>query len=371
MAGLFVWKHAQAVSRFCDVKVLYVHADENIKEFEVICKNDNGIEEIYVYYPFRKDKVFHKIRKTINYFRAYRKGFKFLKNHNWKPEIIHVNILTRTAFIAYLQKTFNKIPYVITEHWSRYFPQNKTYKGWLRKRVTEFVVKRAEVLMPVSNYLKNAMSDYNLSNKHTVIINNVVDDFFFEHSDKKEQRTKKRILHISCFDERAKNICGLLNATKLLSDIRTDFELVIVGTGKDFEKCYRHYESLNFPKDAVKFIGEITPREVSHYLQNSDFSMMFSNYENAPVVISESLAAGVPVICTNVGGIPEMVNASNGILVDVGNEMELSEKMDFMLDNFGKYDSEKIRKEAEKYSFQNVGEKIFKIYKQICHENQE
>ena len=89
---------------------------------------------------------------------------------------------------------------------------------------------------------------------------------------------------------------------------------------------------------------------------------MFSNYDNVPVVISESLAVGKPVVATRVGGIPEMINVSNGILVDVGNETELSEKMNFMLDNFKNYDFETIKNEAEKYSYESVGKKLFEIY---------
>jgi len=361
MDGLFVRKHAEAVSRFAEVCVLFLYADKNVKHFEIVEQNFENVREIYVYYPFSNNKLLLK----TNYARAFCKGYKIVKNKFGKPDITQVNVLMRSHFLAYWLKKTEKIPYVIIEHWSRYLPENKNYNGWIRKRVTEFIVRRAEVLMPVSNYLKNAMSNCNLSHKNTIVINNVVDDFFFERSDQKEQRTKKRILHISCFNEKAKNICGLLDATKLLSEKRADFEFVAVGTGVDFEKCKKHSENLNFPKEMVKFIGEVAPNEVSRWFQNSDFSVMFSNYETACVVVAESLASGIPVIGTPTGIVPDVINETNGLIVDVNDAVDLSEKMNFMLDNFGKYDAEKIRNEAKKYSYENVGEFLIQTYKNV------
>ena len=362
ICGLFVRKHAQAVSCYAEVCVLYLYADETIRKFEVVEQNFEKIKEIYVYFPFIHNKLLVKISKTINYVRAFLKGYKIVKNGFGKPNITQVNVLTRSGVLAYYLKLKEKIPYTIIEHWSRYFPQNKTYNGFLRKRVTEFVVRQAEVLTPVSNYLKNAMSDYNLTNKKTIIINNVVDDFFFENQ-KKEQRTKKQIAHISSCDDKTKNICGLLNATKLLSEKRVDFELVMVVAGKDFEMSRNHCENLNFPKDMVKFIGEQIPQEVAKWLAKSDLFVMFSNYETFCIVVAESLASGVPVIGTPTGIVPDVIDETNGLIVDFNNTTALSEKMNFMLDNLTKYDAEKIRNDVrEKFSCESVGKELNKIY---------
>ena len=48
MFGLFVQKHAEAVSIYCDVAVLYVHADENIKDFELIKQKINKVTEYVI-----------------------------------------------------------------------------------------------------------------------------------------------------------------------------------------------------------------------------------------------------------------------------------------------------------------------------------
>lgn len=364
MAGLFVRKHAQAVARYAEVCVLYLHADETIGQFEIIEQQLENVREIYVYFPFSKNRFLQKISKSINYARACIKGYAIVKNSFGKPDITQVNILTRTAVFAYLLKILQKIPYVIIEQWSRYVPQNNSYKAWLRKRITEFVVKRAAALMPVSNYLKKAMLDCNIHNKNTIIVYNVVDDFFFEHEEK-EQREKKYMLHVSCFDEQAKNVCGILHAAKLLSEKRSDFELFIVGNGRDFAICYEQYTRLHFPENTVKFVGELAPQKVAECLKQADFFVMFSNYETASVVVAESLASGKPVISTPTGIMSDVINETNGVLVNFNDVAGLSKKMNYMLDNVEKYDAEKISKEAEKYSSRNVGKELFEIYKSI------
>jgi len=364
MAGLSAFKQAEMMAHSCDVRVVSVYADAQIKRKEIVEQNINSFEEIVIYYPKYKIKIFNIIVFFIAYFNAY----KNLKKKNWAPDIIHVNVLTRTGFMAYLYKTFTKTPYIITERWSRYLEQSNRFKGFFRKKITKLVVRNAIAVMPVSNVLKSAMLNHNLKNNNYIVVNNVVDDFFFDNI-KKESRQKRRILHISCFDERAKNICGLLNATQLLSNIRTDFELVIIGAGKDFALCYTHYENLNFPENTVRFLGETPPQEVSRWLQNSDCSVIFSNYETACIPVLESLASGVPIVGTPTGIMPETINETNGFIVNFNDVADLADKINFILNNPNLYDFNKIREAAKIFNYENVGKQLFEIYKNVMKVN--
>ena len=187
MSGLFVRKHAEAVSLYCDVTVLYVHPDEQIDTFEIVERKHNNLREVIVYYPVNTKNVFSKMFKTIHYTRVYRKGYKRIVQSGFSPDIVHSNILTRTGAMAYLHKIWKGIPYVVMEHWSRYLPNRQEYNGFIRKKITENVVKHAAAVMPVSEMLKKAMLDHRLHNPNYVIINNVVDDFFFQEIEKKQR----------------------------------------------------------------------------------------------------------------------------------------------------------------------------------------
>jgi glycosyltransferase involved in cell wall biosynthesis len=365
MSGLFVRKHAQAVSLYCEVQVLYVHPSPELVKLEIEQKQIGNIKETVVYFPAKSNSIFNKTIKQINYLRAYQKGWKKIKTSGFTPNIIHVNILSRTGFVAYLIKIMTGIPFVVSEHWSRYLPLRNTYHGFLRKQITNLVAKNADAIFPVSRNLKQAMLSQGIYNKNYKVVNNTVDDFFFEHIERKTDLNAK-ILHVSCFDELAKNIKGILNTVKELSKKRTDFELILIGDGVDFNEIYQYSLALDFPEGMIHFVGEKAPIEVAKYMQNSDFFVLFSNYENSPVVISESLACGKPVISSDVGGINEHINESNGILIPAKDENALLGSLNYMLDHYKSFDAAAIRSTAlEKFSANNVGALISNSYKDI------
>ena len=358
MAGLFVRKHAEAVGLFSEVRVLYVHADEDIDKTEIVDNTHAGIHETFVYYPAKSNQL-SKLFKLLS---AYHKGFMHISERGFKPDLIHANVLTRTGFIAYIANKWKGIPFVITEHWSRFLPDNKAFNNIFHKFLTQTIVRNASSVLVVSELLKKGMLKNGLKHHDYRIVNNVVDDFFFNEAHA-ELRKVKRLLHISCFEEKSKNICGILRAIAELSKLRNDFELVIIGTGKDFEMVCEYEKSLNLRKGLIKFIGEKTPQEVAEWYRNSDGVVQFSNYETAGVVIAESLASGIPVISSNTGIAPDFINKSNGILIEPRDEKALLRAMNYLLDNLDQYDSAKIKVSAYEYfSYKNVGEKIAAVY---------
>jgi glycosyltransferase involved in cell wall biosynthesis len=366
MSGLFVRKHAEAVSKFCMVSVVYVHCDMNIRNFEVVVQNYKEVQEVIIYYP-GKSGFPGKFFRQINYLIALYKGINMVFTKIGKPDIVHVNILTRTGIPAYLLKISLNIPYVITEHWSRYLTTRNSFKGSIRKWLTRLIVRNASLVMPITHNLKEAMLGHGLVNQNYKVINNVVEDFFFKQSSESPKQSHiKNIIHISCFDNVPKNLTGLLNVAKTISTYRNDFVLTIAGGGKDEIMIKKHADQLQLPPGQLIFTGELSPAEVAVALKQADFFLLYSNIENAPVVISESLACGKPVISTNVGGIPEMIDSSNGILVPPGDDKTLENVLNHMLDHYKEYDAQLISDNAyPKYSYEYIGKAIFTFYKQI------
>jgi glycosyltransferase involved in cell wall biosynthesis len=365
MLGLFVKKHAEAVSRYCEVTVLYVYGDSKITEIEYLRnKNNEHFNELIIYFPSRKG-LFGRILNFANYLLLTLRGIRIIFKENGKPDIVHANILNRSAFPALMLKYFKKIPYVVTEHWSRYLPTGGTaFSGFLRKAIVRCIVRNASTVMPVSVVLKEAMLQQKLYNDDYEIVHNVVDDFFFDFASiKKDKNEKKNILHISCFDEQAKNVGGILRATKKLSTIRQDFRLILIGTGKDFEKMFSYANQLEFPHDTLIFTGEKSPEEVVEFFRESDFMILFSNFETAGIVIAESLICGKPVISTKVGSATELIDESTGMLIEVGDESQLLDAMNRMLDTTDKYDGNVIKsKVAGFFDYKNIGNQIHRIY---------
>lgn len=356
MAGLCVRKHAQAVRRCVScVEVIYLKPDENVSEYEITEEVIDGVHEIVVYYPNPKLALF----KFWVYFRAFLFGYKRLKE---KPDLVQVNVLTRCGVLAWLLWRFRRVPYVVVEHWTRYLHMRVCFRNFVHKMLTQIVVKNAKCILPVSEDLGKAMQRRGLSPGVYGKINNVVDDFFFEDVET-EKRARKRILHISCFLDKQKNISGILRATRQLLCEREDFELVLVGVGVDYDRIKAYSESLSFPEGTIRFVGEQTPEEVSKWLSNSDFLVMFSNYETAGVIFSEAMASGKPIVSTKVGVLADQQNCGVGKLLDIGDEQGLKNAIGWMLDHYTDYDPDEMRKLGMEYSFDNVGKRLAEIYK--------
>ncbi len=360
MSGLFVKKHAAAVSKFCNVKVLHIHQTNDISKTEIINLKTDSLSEVIIYLPLSKFRII----KFAKYFWGYYKGHKILAGEGFKPDLIHANILTRVPLFALFLKIFHATPYVITEHWSRFLPQKKSFKNYLHKLLSKIVVNQSSSIMVVSKILKKGMFEAGLIHKNYFRINNVVDDFFFQKY-KTTFSAEKKMLHISCFDEQAKNTIGILNAIHKLSSKRADFQLVIAGNGKDFQEVTAFAQSLNINKNLILFTGEKTPEEIAELLRESCCLVQFSNYETAGVTIAEALASGKPVISSKVGIAPEYINETNGILVEPNDETELVTALNSMLDKYQSYNNAEIQKNAlNLFSFNNVGKEIFEIYRQ-------
>jgi len=331
MAGLFVLKHVEAVrAQGIDVRVIHSQT----------------------------------LGDTWRQWRA-------LRREGWMPDIVQLNVIQKQGLFALWLKRRYHIPYVIIEHWTGYLPENGTVRPTgLHTRFMRRVCREAEVVMPVSEHLGRAMRALGFTAKRWEKVNNVVDDFFFEDSAVSRQLSDpKRLLHISCVDEAHKNIKGILRAVKTLSESRRDLRLVLVGISTDHQDVRAYADSLQFPEGMVKWAGEITPREVSQAFDEADIFVLNSNYENAPVVIAESVVKGVPVVSTNVGGIPEMVDEKSGILIAPNDDRQLVEALTKMLDHYGDYKRQEIQKNGRQYSYAAVGAQLKAIYYSCVPEN--
>jgi glycosyltransferase involved in cell wall biosynthesis len=366
MEGLFVQKHAQAVSLYNNVTVLFVYEHRDVKRFEVCTAENHEVNEIIVYFPANKNEILNKIFKQLRYIYAYFLGFRTLHKSGFKIDLIHANVLTRTALIAYFYKIITKTPYVITEHWSRLLPGQNGFNGFLRKFAAKKVVRSASYIMPVSSSLLKGLEEHKLLLTDYQIVENVVDDCFYKQYEI-IKRKKIRLLNVTCFDEKSKNLHGLLRTIRTLANDRDDFELVLIGEGIDYEKTKDYYNSLKFKNDdTVIFAGLKTSEEVAEMMQNADLLVQFSNYESAGVVVQEALVSGLPVVSTKVGIAPEYINETNGRLVEPGDEDELCKILNHIIDNIHSFDRLMIKQQVkDKFSYKNIGEKYSFIYNSI------
>lgn len=355
MFGLFVQRHAEAAALYNDISVIYVHPCTDVPwrvstDDEII----NNVRTIRVYYKKSKSKIVSLFR----FFRANKLAMKQLP----KPDIIHVHVLTRLGLIAWWHKIVHGTPYIITEHWSRYLSGND-YNGFFRKRLTKMVVDSAAAVTTVTDILAKAMQSHGLHNKKYIIVPNVVDINMFKPQPHHNKIPK--IVHVSCFENKSKNITCLIDALQILEDKNIAFQCVFIGDGIDF-KMTKDYSKKLKHQENIRFTGVLEGQSLIDELASGDFLVLSSNYETQGVVILEAFACGLPVVATNVGGIPEIVNERNGILVSPHDPEQLAEAIHTMMLSYRNYDANTLRDGIiKKFSNESVGKLLNSIYKEL------
>ena len=140
----------------------------------------------------------------------------------------------------------------------------------------------------------------------------------------------------------------------------------MIGEGIHLNKLMAYANELGIDERLVHFFGLKENEELARMMAEAGFQVMFSRFENLPVVILESYACGVPVLSTDVGGISEHMNQELGILIKSEDEKELLEKILYLLDHSEDYNKMKIRKYAEDhFSREVIGKELFEVYSGI------
>jgi glycosyltransferase involved in cell wall biosynthesis len=366
LSGIFIQRHAKAISNLIDVVVLYAIYDENLRSkwIEKEEKIEQGVLTIRYYYKKRFTGIsqLDKFIKFLIYFLCFIKGYRYITLKRGKPVLIHVHVLLRTGIFACFKKVFSNIDYIISEHWSGYLKESNSYQGYLRKIISEFIVKKALCVTTVSEALRNAMLANGLKNEYKVIPN-VIDTDKFKCELPEKQKEKLSIISIGLLKDDVKNISTVLRVIKKMSDQRKDFEFILIGRGED-EFLYRQYCLENEILDKIVFIkGYIKPELIPGVICQSDFLLQYSHFETQGTALLEAMACGKPVLASEVGGMKELINDKNGILVKTNNEQDLYDKLSFMLDNFRSFNPEIIRKNIiDNFSNKVVGEKFYNLY---------
>lgn len=364
--GDFIQRHALAVSQYMPVTVVYMAqhgTDVEMPAFSKAEKTTGQLTEITVYFPYKKTGrvLLDKLRYNWKYFYYYRKFLRQYIIENGKPHLVHVHVPMKAGRMAlWLKKKFG-IPFMVSEHSSAYSDEvpdnyqnrNSYYRKWVKN-----IFEEAEAVTTVSERLGERLAAlFNI--RRLFIIPNVADGRYFNYSPSVPPRF--RLLHASTMDH-PKNVEGILRALHRLKAMRQDWECVMLGWDTPALKQLASELGLDAH---IEWKGVVAYPQVALEMQRSSAFILFSRYENQPCVILESLSTGLPVISSAVGGIPEVVNASNGLLVEPGNEEQLLGAIVSLM-NSDNYDRAAIATRAkELFSYEAVGKRFMEVVQSI------
>lgn len=366
--GDFIQRHAIAVSRYAKITVMYVaqHGPEvEMAHSKQLVTATDELEEIRIYFNYKKTglALLDKLRYNWKYFSAYKRFMQIYLQELKKPDIVHVHIPMKAGRMALWLKDKLKVPYLVTEHSSAYSSEvpdayerrGSYYRTWVKR-----IFENAAAVTTVSEKLGKRLQQL-FAIKDMRIIPNVANTEYFNYDPKVPARF--RFLHASTMDH-PKNVEGILRTLHEIKNTRDDWECVMLGW--DTPALRKQCDELGL-NDHVQWKGVVSYREVAVEMQHASALLMFSRYENQPCVILEALCCGLPVIATGVGGIPEIINNTNGILVEPGNENELLTACIQCMDEYSFYNRSEIAQKAQHlFSYDAVGKQLVELYEKYA-----
>lgn len=363
--GDFIQRHAMAVAGFCRVYVIYVV--KAASTFPVTRQEENlhgNLAEKIIYYQAPKTgiKLLDRLLSQYKYNQCCRQAVKEYISKNGLPALVHVHIAMKAGLAALWIKRKWNIPFAVTENWTGYYRQSvpSVYDyHWLFKQANRNILKKAVIFLPVTKDLGETVKKDFVNIPYRVVPNVVNTDLFYY---KPFTPVKFRFIHFSYMNYQ-KNPDGILEAAKLLKERGYDFEISMIGH-KDERLIAKANDSLL--NGTVYFHAAVPYDEVAKQMQMASAFLLFSRFENLPCVILEALCCGLPVVSSNVGGIAEVVNKENGILVERENIRQLADAMQQLIENYAVYNKKNIADHArEKFSYRAVGAQYLSAYNDV------
>ena len=193
--------------------------------------------------------------------------------------------------------------------------------------ITRFSLLRSNGITSVSSYLRTETERvFGIEQDRIEVIPNFVDLDKYNrakqpcHKGKLAAPGEKLIMHISNF----RPVKRLEDVVRAFAGIVKEVpaRLILIGDGPDRGKA-QHVARIEGIRDQVIFLGKV--ESVAELLSCADLLLLPSETESFGLVALEAMACGVPVIATDVGGVPEVVtHGENGWLVPVGDHQAMA-----------------------------------------------
>jgi L-malate glycosyltransferase len=286
-------------------------------------------------------------------------------------DLLHVHYAIPHASAAYMAKKIlelegKKIPVVTTLHGTdiTLVGRDKTYAP-----VVAFSINQSDAITAVSNNLRDETYQTFRIEKEIEVIYNFVDVSRFSRKPIDAFRKviapngEKILLHASNF----RKIKRVQDVVKVFCEVNIEIpsRLLFVGDGPERQVAEELSRSLGIG-DAMRFVGK--QEQMEDILAIADLFLLTSEYESFGLAALEAMAAGVPVISTNAGGLIEInIDGETGYMADVGDIKTMSEKAISILckEDVLKTFKAKAAAHAKKFDIHNIVPIYEKLYERF------
>jgi glycosyltransferase involved in cell wall biosynthesis len=276
---------------------------------------------------------------------------------DFKPDIVHAHMVGICAVFYTLLNSMNIITTIHT------IP-NKAFKKFLSKMIFLLsITLHKNIVVAISRVNFDLIkSTWKIKEKHLRYVNNGIS--ISEYYSK--EHALFSFINVSRQDEN-KNQALIVRAFARLCKENIPIKLYLVGDGDKHHYLKELSEKLDIGNH-IEFTGYIaSPKE---YFAISDVYISSAHWEGLPLSILEAMAAGLPIIATDVGGVRDVVQ-ENGVLIADDDEDALFAAMKQLFSNraLKEYKGKKSKELVWAYSSENMAKQYGLIYKEFAGKN--
>lgn len=239
-----------------------------------------------------------------------------------KPDLIH----THSSFSGRVCARILNIPVIYTKHNLVRIPSSGRVPpkaGPLKRLINRFFAQAlSDKVIAVSEGVAADLQDAGIPAGLIATVQNGIDLTRFTSSSRTFCENDELIIGTASRLHPQKGMEVLIEAAKIVAESDARARFVIAGTGPLEESVREKIESLGL-ESRIILTGFV--EDIPAFLSGLDIYVLSSHYEGLPLAVLEAMAAGLPIVATAVGGVPEaVVNQVTGILVTPGRPEELA-----------------------------------------------
>jgi glycosyltransferase involved in cell wall biosynthesis len=246
---------------------------------------------------------------------------------------------------------------------------NISYNSYRRNPIQRYIFKKSANLYIVPSFhLLKLLVHLKVPDTRIKVVPNGIDVKKFYPFEK--MRTDNLVLFVG----RIHPVKGLHILLRALKYLKTRVKLVVIGRPSGRPNYFKKVLNLINRENEkgvhkITYLGPLEPEKIVKWYQKASIFVCPSLSESFGIANLEAMACATPVIATHVGGVPEVVkDYETGILVSPNNVVELSEAMQYLLDNEGirkKFGREGRKWVVKNFSSEAVAQRICKIYEKM------
>lgn len=238
--------------------------------------------------------------------------------HRLRPDAVNIHFFMTSALHFVLLKPLFNYRLVISCHGS----DTVGFHG-MKKRMSPFIFEQADAVTCVSEAVADQLKREAPGAYDTKIIYNGIDVDFWVGGDQEIQKVKGRVVSVGALRE-VKGHDVLIRAFQKVVDEIPDASLRIIGDGDKRVEYESLINDLGL-SEHVTIAGWLAKTDVRNELHQASLFVLPSRNEGFGLALVEAIASGLPVVATNVGGVPEVVSDFESILVPPNNHVALSD----------------------------------------------